>query len=380
MDPNIHGEWKGIIHKYYKFISVNGERLGLPPITLLEGNTPIIRSDHLVKELAHLGFSGEIYFKYEGLNPTASFKDRGMTVAVTRARDVGAKAIICASTGNTSASAAAYGARAGMPVFVVVPEVGIAMGKLIQAIAYGAKIIKVKGNFDDALALVKKISEDFDLFVVNSINPWRIEGQKTASFEVCDILNRAPDYHFIPVGNAGNIYAYWLGYKQYLEVGKADKLPKMCGFQAEGAAPIVRGRPVDNPQTVASAIRIGNPANWKKAELARDESGGLIDMVSDEEIINAWNFLSEKEGIFCELSSCAAIAGLIKMVREKKIETKKDITVVCTLTGHGLKDPQAVIDFIKPKEVVIEPSFKKISEVMKKEIHKERCEEVRDML
>ncbi len=380
MDPNIHGEWKGIIHKYYKFISVNGERLGLPPITLLEGNTPLIRSDHLVKELAHLGFSGEIYFKYEGLNPTASFKDRGMTVAVTRARDVGAKAIICASTGNTSASAAAYGARAGMPVFVVVPEVGIAMGKLIQAIAYGAKIIKVKGNFDDALALVKKISEDFDLFVVNSINPWRIEGQKTASFEVCDILNRAPDYHFIPVGNAGNIYAYWLGYKQYLEVGKADKLPKMCGFQAEGAAPIVRGRPVDNPQTVASAIRIGNPANWKKAELARDESGGLIDMVSDEEIINAWNFLSEKEGIFCELSSCAAIAGLIKMVREKKIETKKDITVVCTLTGHGLKDPQAVIDFIKPKEVVIEPSFKKISEVMKKEIHKERCEEVRDML
>jgi threonine synthase len=359
--------WRGIVHRYYDFISVGSEKLKSEPVTLFEGNTPFIESLSLVRELREsFGFRGKIYFKHEGLNPTGSFKDRGMTVAVTRAIDKGVKALICASTGNTSASAAAYGARAGLPVFVVVPEKGIAMGKLVQAISHGARIIKVKGNFDDALELVKKVADDFGLFIVNSINPWRIEGQKTAAFEVCDALGRAPDYHFIPVGNAANIYAYWLGYKQYKDCGKIENLPRMCGFQAEGASPIVKGHPIKEPQTIASAIRIGNPANWKKAELARDESGGLIDTVTDDEIIRAYRFMGEKEGIFCEPSSCAAVAGLVKVVKNKKL--RGDCVVVCTLTGHGLKDQEAVLNFISAKEVVIEPSFFSIKKVIEEQI------------
>jgi threonine synthase len=361
--------WRGIIHEYRNLISVEGEKINIEPVTLLEGNTPLIESVHLVKELREMGFSGKIYFKHEGLNPTSSFKDRGMTVAITRAKEVGARATICASTGNTSASAAAYSARANLPAFVVVPEKNVATGKIVQAVAYGARIIRIKGNFDDALSLVRKISDDFGLFIVNSINPWRIEGQKTAAFEICDVLGFAPDYHFLPVGNAGNIYAYWLGYKQYKELGKIDQIPRMFGFQAEGAAPIVRGHPIENPETIASAIRIGNPANWQKAELAVKESDGLIDMVSDEEIISVYRFMGEKEGIFCEPAPCAGIAGLIKMVKNKKIKMK-DQVIVCTITGHGLKDPEAALNFMKTKQFFVEPKFSEIKKIIEEEIKK----------
>ncbi len=357
-----HTQWKGVIHRYHKLISVDGEKLKGKPVTLFEGNTPLIESSSLIEELREFGFRGRVFFKHEGLNPTASFKDRGMTVAVSRARDMGARAIICASTGNTSASASAYGSRAGIPVFVVVPEKGIAMGKLVQAMAHGAKIIKVRGNFDDAFHLVKKVADDFGLFIVNSINPWRVQGQKTAAFEICDALREAPDYHFIPVGNAANIYAYWEGYKQYRELGIVSSLPKMCGFQAEGSAPIVRGHPIQEPKTIASAIRIGNPANWKKAELARDESDGVIDMVSDSEILKVYKFMGEKEGIFCEPASCAGVAGLIKLVKRKFV--RKDAVVVCTITGHGLKDPESVLNYIKVDEDIIEPNFTMIRKII----------------
>lgn len=361
--------WKGIINKYKDFIRVGSERLKEPYITLYEGNTPLIESVFIQQELRNLGFSGKIYFKYEGINPTASFKDRGMVVAVTRARDIKSRALICASTGNTSASAAAYGARSRIPVFVVVPEKGVAVGKIVQAIAYGAKIIKVKGNFDDAMEIVQKIAQDFDLFIVNSINPWRIQGQKTASFEICEVLKTAPDYHFLPVGNAANIYSYWIGYKEYLELRKIENLPKMCGVQAEGAAPIVKGYPIKEPQTVASAIRIGDPVNWKKAEEARDESKGMIESVEDERIIKTYKILSKFEGIFCELASCASLAGFIKALENRKIE-KKDSIVVCTLTGHGLKDPQAVFDFIKSEDITVEPGFFEIKKIIEEEIKK----------
>lgn len=366
-DDNCSKVWQGIIERYGDLISVDSEKLNKPYITLYEGNTPLIESIFIQEELRELGFRGKIYFKYEGLNPTASFKDRGMTVVVTRARDIKARALICASTGNTSASAAAYGVRAKIPVFVVIPERGVALGKLVQAIAYGAKLIKVKGGFDDAMEIVRKISDDFGLFIVNSINPWRIQGQKTASFEICDTLGFSPDFHFLPVGNAANIYAYWIGYKEYFNAGKIEKLPKMCGVQAEGASPIVKGYPIKEPQTVASAIRIGNPINWKKAEAARDESGGLIEAVKDEEIIKTYNILCQREGIFCELASAAAVAGLIKVAREKRIE--KDAIVVCTLTGHGLKDPQAVLDFVKIKESIVEPTFSSIRKLIEEEIN-----------
>lgn len=361
--------WKGIINKYKDFIRVGSERLKEPYITLYEGNTPLIESVFIQQELRNLGFSGKIYFKYEGINPTASFKDRGMVVAVTRARDIKSRALICASTGNTSASAAAYGARSRIPVFVVVPEKGVAVGKIVQAIAYGAKIIKVKGNFDDAMEIVQKIAQDFDLFIVNSINPWRIQGQKTASFEICEVLKTAPDYHFLPVGNAANIYSYWIGYKEYLELRKIENLPKMCGVQAEGAAPIVKGYPIKEPQTVASAIRIGDPVNWKKAEEARDESKGMIESVEDERIIKTYKILSKFEGIFCELASCASLAGFIKALENRKI-AKKDSIVVCTLTGHGLKDPQAVFDFIKSEDITVEPGFFEIKKIIEEEIKK----------
>ncbi|MCX7733918.1 MAG: threonine synthase [bacterium] len=368
MDDSNNLAWKGVIQRYRDFIKVGSDSLKAPYITLHEGNTPLIESVFLQRELREIGFSGKIYFKYEGLNPTASFKDRGMTVAVTRARDINSKALICASTGNTSASAAAYGARAGIPVFVVVPEKGITLGKLVQAIAYGAKIIKIKGNFDDAMNIVKKIADDFGLFIVNSINPWRIQGQKTASFEICDFLGYAPDYHFLPVGNAANIYAYWLGYKEYFEIKKIKNLPKMCGIQAAGASPIVKGHPIKDPKTVASAIRIGNPVNWEKAKLAKEESDGVIDSVEDDEIIKSYRILSQCEGIFCELSSSASVAGLIKLAKNRRLS--KDCVVVCTLTGNGLKDPQAALDFIKTKEIIVEPNFHSIKKIIEEEVKK----------
>ena len=340
--------WRGLIDKYRKYLPVSAKT---PVITLNEGNTPLIYSCDLSN---NLGKGYEVYLKFDGANPTGSFKDRGMTMAVSKAVEEGSKAIMCASTGNTSASAAAYAARAGIKCIVLIPEGKIALGKLAQAIIYGADVLAVKGNFDEALELVKDITGKYPITLVNSLNPYRIEGQKTGAFEICEALESAPDYHFIPVGNAGNITAYWKGYKEFKKYGKIKTLPRMMGFQAEGAAPIVRGHIIKHPETIATAIRIGNPASWKKAEAARDESGGIIGMVSDKEILEAYKFLAMKEGVFAEPASAASVAGLMKMMRKgsfKKNPSKK-MKIVCVLTGHGLKDPdRAISTSIKPKSV-----------------------------
>lgn len=327
--------YQGLINKYREYLPVNEYT---PVVTLNEGNTPLIKADNLAKKLE---LDAEIYLKFEGSNPTGSFKDRGMTLAVTKAKEEGANAIICASTGNTSASAAAYGAKAGLKTYVLIPDGYIALGKLSQAMMYGAEIIAIQGNFDQALEVVRKISEDYPITLVNSVNPYRIEGQKTGAFEICDALGQAPDYHFIPVGNAGNITAYWKGYKEYKEVGKIEKLPKMMGFEAEGAAAIVRGERIMNPETIATAIRIGNPASWQKAEAARDESKGTISSVSDDEIIEAYKLIANCEGILAEPASAASVAGLIKCRHTIKTSAK----CVCILTGNGLKDPDSAIKY-----------------------------------
>jgi threonine synthase len=303
----------------------------------------------------------DVYLKFEGLNPTGSFKDRGMTVAVSKALEEGAKAVICASTGNTSASAAAYAARADMRAYVIIPEGKIALGKLSQAMLHGAEVVQIQGNFDEALSVVREISEDYPVTLVNSLNPYRIEGQKTAAFEVCDQLGEAPTYHFLPVGNAGNITAYWKGYKEYQDKGRIDSLPRMMGFQAEGAAPIVRGHIITKPETIATAIRIGNPASWEQAERARDESDGVIDMVSDEEILEAYRYLARLEGVFGEPASSASVAGLIKMAQKGVI--KAGDRVVCTITGHGLKDPDNAIR-ISPKPASIPPRLDAVLKAM----------------
>ena len=325
-------------------------------ITLLEGNTPLTPSSRIKKEIVP---GIDLHFKYEGLNPTGSFKDRGMTVAVSMAKEMGSKAVICASTGNTSASAAAYAARAGMKAYVLIPEGKIALGKLSQAMAHGAQVIQIDGNFDEALHIVREISETEPVTLVNSLNPYRIEGQKTAAFEIIDCLGFVPTYHCLPVGNAGNITAYWKGYKEYWEKERADGLPKMLGFQAEGAAPIVRGKVIECPETVATAIRIGNPASWKQAEAARDESGGLIDMVTDEEILSAYRMLASMEGIFCEPASAASLAGVIKLYRKDFF--KKGDTLVLTVTGHGLKDPDIAIK-VSQKPVSLPPNKEAVLE------------------
>ena len=330
-------KYNGLINKYKKYLPVTEST---PIVTLCEGNTPLIKADNLAKAI---GLDINLYLKYEGLNPTGSFKDRGMTMAVTKAKEEGSNAIICASTGNTSAAAAAYAAKAGMRCYVLIPDGHIAMGKLSQAMMYGAKVIAIDGNFDEALDAVREISSKYPITLVNSVNPYRIEGQKTGSFEIVDDLGDAPDYHFIPVGNAGNITAYWKGYKEYFEDKKCSKLPKMMGIQAAGAAPIVLGHKVDNPETIATAIRIGNPASWQKAENARDESKGMIDLVTDEEILEAYRMLTRHEGVFAEPASCASVAGLIKF--KDKVEQGK--TVVCILTGNGLKDPTNAIEHSK---------------------------------
>ncbi|MBQ7287075.1 MAG: threonine synthase [Candidatus Gastranaerophilales bacterium] len=324
----------GLIEKYRKFLPVSEKT---PVISLCEGNTPLIKADNLAKAI---GLDCELYLKYEGLNPTGSFKDRGMTMAVSKAKEEGSNAIICASTGNTSAAAAAYAARAKMACYVLIPDGHIAMGKLSQAMMYGAKVIAISGNFDEALDAVREISAKYPITLVNSVNPYRIEGQKTGAFEIVDALGDAPDYHFIPVGNAGNITAYWKGYKEYKEAGNAIKLPVMMGIQAAGAAPIVLGHKVDNPETIATAIRIGNPASWKYAEAARDESNGVIDCVTDEQILEAYRLIAREEGVFAEPGSIASIAGLIKLKDKVKAGSK----VVCILTGNGLKDPTTAID------------------------------------
>ncbi len=335
-DPlNINPLYRGLIARYREHLPVTDEtRI----ISLNEGNTPLIPLHNLVTE-----FEGkyELYVKYEGLNPTCSFKDRGMTMAVTQAVSEGAGAIICASTGNTSASAAAYAARAGIKSFVIIPAGKIAQGKLAQAMMYGAKIIQIEGNFDRGMSLVKEVSETAPVAIVNSINPYRLEGQKTASFEIIDALGRAPDYHCLPVGNAGNISAHWMGYKEYQSLGKTSQLPKMLGYQAQGAAPFLKGEPVSAPETMATAIRIGNPQSWDKAWRAHDESGGWFDLFSDDDILAAQRLLAQKEGIFCEPASAASVAGALSDIRRGKIVPGS--VIVCTLTGHGLKDPDIAI-------------------------------------
>jgi len=310
---------------------------GTPVVTLGEGGTPLVRARHLSS------LTGcEVWIKVEGMNPTASFKDRGMTMAISRAAQDGAKAVICASTGNTSASAAAYATAAGMACGVLVPDGKIAMGKLSQAVAHGATLLQVEGNFDDCLTLARKLAEAYPVELVNSVNPYRIEGQKTAAFEVVDALGDAPDVHCLPVGNAGNITAYWKGYTEYTrdakQPGPATRAPRMWGFQAEGASPIVAGHPFDQPDTIATAIRIGNPASWRQAERARDESGGRIDAVTDTEILAAHRLLSSRDAVFVEPASAASVAGLLKVHAAGGLEPGQ--RVVCTVTGHGLKDPQ----------------------------------------
>lgn len=327
--------YEGLINKYRQYLPVTDST---PVVTLNEGNTPLIKADNLAKKI---GLDAEIYLKFEGCNPTGSFKDRGMTMAVTKAKESGSGAIICASTGNTSASAAAYGAKAGLKTFVLIPDGYIALGKLSQAMMYGAEIIAIQGNFDRALEVVREIAEKYPITLVNSVNPYRIEGQKTGAFEICEALGQAPDYHFIPVGNAGNITAYWKGYKEFYDLGKISAKPKMMGFEAEGAAAIVKGERIMNPETLATAIRIGNPASWEKAEAARDESNGMINFVTDDEIVKAYKLIASTEGILAEPASAASVAGLIKV----KNQVKEGSKIVCILTGNGLKDPDNAIKY-----------------------------------
>ena len=347
---------QGVIARYARYLPVSD---ATPVVTLNEGDTPLIRADNLV---AAIGGEFELWLKYEGLNPTCSFKDRGMTVAVSKAKERDAQAVICASTGNTSASAAAYAARAQMKCVVLLPHGNIALGKLAQALMYGATTIAVEGNFDDALRIVRELGETGKVEVVNSVNPDRIEGQKTAAFEICDQLGRAPDFHFLPVGNAGNITAYWKGFKEYFSVGQSKGLPRMFGWQAAGAAPIVDGHPIEEPNTVASAIRIGNPASWHAAVAANKESNGRIDKVTDDEILAAYRLVARTEGIFAEPASCAPLAGLIKCVKAKAIP--KGSVITATMTGHGLKDPDNAIKTAGVEPVVVEAKKEAVMKVI----------------
>ncbi|MCC6484767.1 MAG: threonine synthase [Armatimonadetes bacterium] len=330
----------GIIQRYRQWMPVTD---ATPVITLFEGDTPLIPAPALA---AAIDSKLKIYLKYEGLNPTGSFKDRGMTMAISKAVEAGARAVICASTGNTAASAAAYSARAGIKCAVLLPAGEVALGKVSQSLMHGATVIAIDGNFDDALRLVREITDEYPIELVNSLNPYRIEGQKSGAFEICDALDGPPDFHCIPVGNAGNITAYWKGYTEYFNAGRIDRRPKMLGFQAAGSAPIVKGHPIENPETLATAIRIGNPASWKQAEAARDESGGMIDMVTDEEIVEAYKMLARLEGVFCEPASAASVAGLRKTAASGYFS--EPATAVCILTGHGLKDPNRAVSCADP--------------------------------
>jgi len=338
--------YAGLIDRYRRFLPVKDDT---PIVSLQEGRTPLIASGILS------GMTGcRVYLKYEGAHPTGSFKDRGMTMAITKAKEEGARIVMCASTGNTSASAAAYAVRAGLKCVVLIPEGNIALGKLAQALIHGAQVLAIRGNFDEALSLVRTITDNYPVTLVNSLNPYRIEGQKTGAFEICDDLGDAPEFQAIPVGNAGNITAYWKGYKEYLEAGISRQLPRMLGFQAAGAAPIVKGKVVKNPKTIATAIKIGNPASWKKAEAARDESRGLIDTVTDKEILAAYKLLAAREGVFVEPASAASVAGVLKLTRagyfKEAAGRDPQARIVCILTGHGLKDPdRAIASIAKPK-------------------------------
>ncbi len=354
---------RGVIARYREFLPVSEST---PAVSLGEGNTPLIYSPRLSERV---GRGCEVYIKYEGLNPTGSFKDRGMTVAVSKAVEEKARALICASTGNTSASAAAYAARAGLTAMVILPAGKIASGKLVQAFAYGARIVAIDGNFDDALRIVRDLGGRDGFAVVNSINPFRIAGQKTASFEIVDVLGDAPDVHILPVGNAGNITAYWAGYRQYQEAGRSARLPVMLGFQAAGSAPIFHNQIVQQPETVASAIRIGNPASWKAASAALEESHGAIDIVTDDEILEAQFWLARSEGIFVEPASAASIAGLFKCcsspdARYPASRIPDGSRIVCTVTGHGLKDPDVFAERVahfKPVQPTVEDVLAAVS-------------------
>ncbi|HEU5268227.1 MAG TPA: threonine synthase [Jatrophihabitans sp.] len=334
--------WPGVIEAYRARLPVTAET---PVVTLYEGGTPLVPARVLSERTGC-----EVYLKVEGANPTGSFKDRGMTMAISKAAEEGAQAVICASTGNTSASAAAYAVRAGMTCAVLVPQGKIALGKLAQALVHGARLLQVDGNFDDCLELARKLAVDYPVALVNSVNPDRIQGQKTAAFEICDALGRAPDVHCIPVGNAGNITAYWHGYREYAADGVVGDAPRMFGFQAAGAAPIVRGAPVLRPTTIATAIRIGNPASWRHAEQARDESHGLIDAVTDKQILEAYRLIARSEAVFVEPASAASVAGLLATVTDGRLP--RGSTVVCTVTGNGLKDPEWAIS-AAPKPITV---------------------------
>jgi threonine synthase len=342
MTARIGGPWRGVIEEYRSFLPVSA---ATPVVTLLEGGTPLLPAPRLS---ARVG--ARVLLKVEGANPTGSFKDRGMTVAISKAAEEGAKAVVCASTGNTSASAAAFAARAGLTCAVLIPEGHIALGKLAQALIHGARVLQVRGNFDQSLSIVRELGERAPVTVVNSVNPYRIEGQKSGAFEIVDDLGDAPDVHCIPVGNAGNITAYWKGYLEFKAAGRSTRLPRMLGFQAAGAAPIVEGHPVEHPETVATAIRIGNPASWYGATSAASESGGGIAAVTDDEILEAYRFLAVEESVFCEPASAASVAGLLRFGLPDDLGT--DATVVCVLTGHGLKDPDIAISQISVPTVV----------------------------
>ena len=350
-----------LVERYREFLPVTD---ATPVVSLGEGATPLVHARRLGESLG----LANLYFKVEGQNPTGSFKDRGMVLAVAKALEDGARSVICASTGNTSASAAAYAAAAGLECVVVLPAGKIAVGKLLQALVFGARVISVRGNFDDALRIVRALSEqdEHPITLVNSVNPFRLEGQKTGAFEVCDDLGRAPDVLAIPVGNAGNISAYWRGFREYRDAGRADGVPRMWGFQAAGAAPLVSGHPVDEPETVATAIRIGNPASWTLAIAARDESGGRIDAVTDDEILAAHRDLARLEGVFCEPSSAASVAGVAKAVRAGELD--RDATVVCVLTGNGLKDPTTAEAGITVEVAEADPSVADVSRALGWEI------------
>jgi len=343
----------GVLSRYGDFLPITKDT---PRISLGEGDTPLVRS----RRLRERAGCRELYFKLESCNPTGSFKDRGMVVAVAKAMEEESKAVLCASTGNTSASAAAYAAHCGLDAYVLVPHGNIAQGKLAQAVAHGARVLAVRGNFDEALRIARQVSERHPVALVNSVNPNRLEGQKTAAFEIVDALGDAPDLLFIPVGNAGNITAYWRGFVEYYRAERSTKKPCMIGWQAEGAAPIVRGEPVENPQTIASAIRIGNPASWQLAVAARDESGGEINAVSDDEILEAYRLLAREEGIFGEPASAAGVAGLLKYSRDHDLS---EATIVSIITGHGLKDPETALS-IETEMVEVEPDVGAVEEAM----------------
>ena len=347
--------WPGLIETYRSYLPVTDKT---PVVTLCEGNTPLIPAPAIA---AKIGKQVQVFVKYDGLNPTGSFKDRGMTLAVSKAKEEGATAVVCASTGNTSAAAAAYARRGGMRAFVLIPEGYVALGKLAQAFLYGAEVISINGNFDQALEIVKDVAESYPVTLVNSLNPYRLEGQKTGAFEIVDALGDAPDWLCIPVGNAGNISAYWMGFNQYKQSGKCQSLPQMMGFQAAGASPLVQGHRIEHPDTVATAIRIGNPASWQKAVTAKDESRGAFHAVTDEEILDAYQLLACEEGIFCEPASAASVAGLLKV----KDQVPARSTIVCVLTGNGLKDPDTAIKRCQSQmQAGLDPTVSAVAQAM----------------